>query len=40
MKEMPPSKILQGKCVEQGVSFHGRDSHLDETHLDEVRGLI
>ena len=23
---MPPSKILQGRCVKPGASFHGRDS--------------
>ena len=26
IKEMPPSKILQGRCVEPGASFHGKTS--------------
>ena len=26
IKEMPPSKILQGRCVELGASFHGKTS--------------
>ena len=25
IKEMPPSKILQGRCEESGASFHGRN---------------
>ena len=25
IKEMPPSKILQGRCVKPGASFHGRN---------------
>ena len=25
MKEIPPSKILQGRCSEPGASYHGRN---------------
>ena len=33
IKEMPPSKILQGRCVEPGASFHGKNKFFKPVFL-------